>query len=606
MVEAKKAMKEVEAKNQVKLWKLGDDKSSLLDHFERLSIELQLNQAMLRRSLSEPAYIRSEFPLLITQGPSEPPPPPPPPPPSPPHLVAKKRRRLGFNKVLRKMIKPILSRMGGKKKDIPIPDAKDPRTQYSSKLLFLAALSSSATNPTKIHQKPPKDYIFQSKNENPNPSFDNPTSRLQVQDFIDRIRALPLKKTSEIHGVFEKDGCFQTASEFNSLLMALVIAQEPDIALSLFDEISSALWLVPDSLTFSILIRCYCGKNDLDGARGVLTHMVENGFYPDPATFTVLVNAFCKRGRLQRAMEVVEVMGRVGLKPTVQIYNCLLKGLCYVGRVEDAYDMLMRIKKDEVKPDIYTFTAVMDGFCKVGRSDEAMELLVEAMESGLIPDAVSFNALFHGYCKEGRPMEGLNVLKKMKEMNCIPDCITYSSLLHGLLKWGKIRNAVRVYEEMVENGFEVEERLMNNLVRGLCRRSWKEKDLLEDAHQVFEKMQSGHSGIDASTYGLMIQSLCMGKKMDESLVSLQQMVRTGHSPWIVTFNNVIQGLCVEGKVFEALLVLSIMFEGGRATGRVSYNPVIQELNRQGSFLGACSVYGAALKRGVIPNKKPQQ
>ncbi|KAB2621810.1 hypothetical protein D8674_023992 [Pyrus ussuriensis x Pyrus communis] len=123
MVEAKKAMKEVEAKNQVKLWKLGDDESSLLDHFERLSIELQLNQAMLRRSLSEPAYIQSEFPLLITQGPSEPPPPPP----SPPHLVAKKRRGLGFNKLLRKMIKPIMSRMSGKKKDIPIPDAKDPR-----------------------------------------------------------------------------------------------------------------------------------------------------------------------------------------------------------------------------------------------------------------------------------------------------------------------------------------------------------------------------------------------------------------------------------------------------------------------------------------------
>ncbi|KAM0991728.1 hypothetical protein ACFX2I_010054 [Malus domestica] len=167
--------------------------------------------------------------------------------------------------------------------------------------------------------------------------------------------------------------------------MALVIAEEPDIALSLFVEISSAHWLVPDSVTFSFLLRCYCGEYDLDGARGGLIHMVENGFYPDPATFTVL-------------------------------------GLCYVGRVEVAYDILMRIKKkNEVKPDIYTFSAVMDGFCKVGRSDEVMELLDEAMEIGLIPDVVSFNALFHGYCKEGRPMEGLNVSKKMKEMNCIPD-----------------------------------------------------------------------------------------------------------------------------------------------------------------------------------------
>ncbi|CAN6715390.1 unnamed protein product [Malus baccata var. baccata] len=517
MEEAKKAIKEVvEAKNQVEMWKFGDDKSSLLDQFERLSVDLQLNQAMLRRSLSEPMYIRSEFPLLLTQGPPEPSRPPPPPPPSPPHLVAKKRRGSGFNKVLKKMIKPILRRMSGKK-DFPIPEAKDPRTQYSGKLLFLAAPSSSATNPTTTHQKPSKDYILQSEFENPNLGFDDAASRLQVQNFIDGIKAL-------------KDGCFQTVSEFNSLLMALVIAEEPDIALSLFDEISSAHWLVPDSVTFSFLLR------------GGLIHMVENGFYPDPATFTVLVNSLCKR----------------------------------------------------VKPDIYTFSAVMDGFCKVGRSDEAMELLDEAMEIGLIPDVVSLNALFHGYCKEGRPMEGLNVSKKMKEMNCIPDCITYSSLLHGLLKWRKIRNAIRVYEEMVENGFEVEERLMNNLVRGLY------------AHQLFKRMRSGHSGIDASTYGLMIQSLCMGKKVDEALVSLQGMVRTGYSPWIVTFNNVIQGLCVEGKVFDALLVLSIMYEGGRATSRVSHNPVIHELNRRGTFLGACSVYGAALKRGVIPNKIPKQ
>ncbi|KAM2045868.1 hypothetical protein ACFX1T_010013 [Malus domestica] len=264
--------------------------------------------------------------------------------------------------------------------------------------------------------------------------------------------------------------------------MALVIAEEPDIALSLFDEISSAHWLVPDSVTFSFLLRCYCGEYDLDGARGGLIHMVENGFYPDPATFTVLVNSLCKRGKL--------------------------RGLW--------------------------------------------------------------------------------------------------SLLHGLFKWRKIRNAIRVYEEMVENGFEVEERLMNNLVRGLCRRSWKEKNILEDAHQLFKRMRSGHSGIDASTYGLMIQSLCMGKKVDEALVSLQGMVRTGYSPWIVTFNNVIQGLCVEGKVFDALLVLSIMYEGGRATSRVSHNPVIHELNRRGTFLGACSVYSAALKRGVIPNKIPKQ
>lgn len=177
---------------------------------------------------------------------------------------------------------------------------------------------------------------------------------------------------------------------------------------------------------------------------------------------------------------------------------------------------------------------------------------------------------------------------------------------NGGLKWGKTRNALRVYKEMVENGVEVDGRLMNNLVRGLCRRSRKEKDLLEDAHEVFEKMQNEVLGIDASTYGLMIQTLCMEKKMDAAVVCLQEMIGMGYSPWIITFNNVIKTLCVEGKVTEALLVLSIMYEGGRGTNGISYNPLIHGLNRRGSLLGACSVYGAALKRGVIPNTKPQQ
>lgn len=488
----------------------------------------------------------------------------------------------------------------------PSPYRSRYRRTQQGKLFTFKTLSCSTRNlADKKHLRYPKDNGFYSHSEEPKLRFDKITSGLHVQSFIDRIRALPTRETSEILGLFEQDGCFKTISAFNELLMALVVAEEPDVALSLYNQISSYC-LVPDSSTFSIVIKCYCEKNDLDEAKRVLVHMIENGFNPHVATITFLVNSLCKKGRLQRALEVFEVMGRVGSKPTIQMCNCLLKGLCYVGRVEDAYEMLMKIKKDVVEPDIYTYTAVMDGFCKVGRSDEAMELLNEALEVGLIPDVVTFNTLFNGYCREGRAMEGLNVLRQMKERNCIPDYITYSTLLHGLLKWGKTRNALRIYNEMVEIGFEVDERLTNALVKGLCRRSWKEKDLLEDACELFEKMQNGVSDIEASTYGLMIKSLCMGKKIDGAMVNLKQMITVGYSPWMITFNKVIQTLCAEGKMIDALLVLGVMYECDRVASRLSYNLLIHKLNRQGSILEACSVYGAALKRGLIPNKRPQQ
>ena len=481
------------------------------------------------------------------------------------------------------------------------------RKTRHGKLVVLTTLSLSSTNPNPpVHGNYLVDKVeaLPIKQAEKNLGIDKRTSRFHVQELADRIRELPSKERTEFLSSYVKDGGFSTISGANDVLMALFIAEDPDFALKLFSDLSS-YELEPDSWTFSIVLRCHCKKNQLDEAKRVLDHMVEEGFHPDVVTITILINALCKRGRMQSAFEVFDFMGTIGCKPTVQTYNCLLKGLCYVGRVEAAFELLLKIKKDSMKPDVYTYTAVMDGFCKVGRSDEAMELLDEAVEMGLTPSVVTYNTLFQGYCKEGRPLKGIVVLKQMKQGNCRPDCISYSTLLHGLLKWGKIRSALRTYKEMVEDGIEVDKRIMNLLLRGLCRRSWKEKDLLEDAHEVFEKMKTGFYDIDPSTYCLMIQALCKGGKIEKSLDNLHDMIRMGNSPGAITFNNVIRALCAGDRVDEALLILILMDERIIIPSRMSYNLLIEGCNKRRWPLAACSIYGTALKRGVIPNSKPR-
>ncbi|PON51580.1 Tetratricopeptide-like helical domain containing protein [Parasponia andersonii] len=460
---------------------------------------------------------------------------------------------------------------------------------------------------------PEKNDIFSNQKENNGlpikENLDERTTKLGRESLVDKIKALPSKEKTEIITSPELNGDLGTILEFNDMLWALLTAQEPDLALKLFDEMSS-YGLVPDSWTFSIVIRCYCENKNLGEAERVLGYMLENGFRPNFSAVTVLLNSLSKKGKLQRAFGVLDIMDKIGLKPTVQTYNCLLKGLCYVGRVEEAFEMLVRMKKEAiVEPDIFSYTAVMDGYCKVGRSDEAVELLNEALEMGLAPDVFTFNTLFNGFCVEGRPLEGLKILKLMREKDCKPDYISYSTLLHGLLKWRKTKTALRIYNEMVGIGLNVDKKMVNSLVRGLCTRSCKgrKEDLFEDAYLVFEKLKSDDdSVIDPITYDLVIQALCMGKKTDEASVNLQKMIQMGFSPRMVTFNGVIQALCAEGKVIEALFVLASLNEGGRVPSRVCYNILIDELNRHGSSLGACYMYGAALKRGLIPSSKPQQ
>ncbi|EEF33679.1 conserved hypothetical protein [Ricinus communis] len=113
----------------------GDDQSTLLDQFERLSFEVQLNQAMLGRSLSEPGVGRSRFqPPLNREAPP------------PPALVKKQVRQgrrlggsTGFNRMLKKLLKPIFSRKGAKKcaafDDAVKREVPDPKNAKSWKAL---------------------------------------------------------------------------------------------------------------------------------------------------------------------------------------------------------------------------------------------------------------------------------------------------------------------------------------------------------------------------------------------------------------------------------------------------------------------------------------
>ncbi|KAL9228254.1 hypothetical protein vseg_003855 [Gypsophila vaccaria] len=78
-------------------------KSTLLDEFERLSVEIQLNQAMLRRSLSEPGtsiFYQGRLGVIV----------PPPPLVRRPVEQGKRGSSWSLHRMLRKLIRPIFIR----------------------------------------------------------------------------------------------------------------------------------------------------------------------------------------------------------------------------------------------------------------------------------------------------------------------------------------------------------------------------------------------------------------------------------------------------------------------------------------------------------------
>ncbi|RDX80532.1 hypothetical protein CR513_38909, partial [Mucuna pruriens] len=94
--------------------RFGDEQSTLLDQFERLSFESHLSRAMLHRSQSEPGLPRSvSQPRHVSATPTI------------PLLNQGKQKRCrgsGFQKVLKKLLRPILGRkISGERNQAPDP-----------------------------------------------------------------------------------------------------------------------------------------------------------------------------------------------------------------------------------------------------------------------------------------------------------------------------------------------------------------------------------------------------------------------------------------------------------------------------------------------------
>ena len=106
---------------------------------------------------------------------------------------------------------------------------------------------------------------------------------------------------------------------------------------------------------------------------------------------------------------------------------------------------------------------------------------------------------------------------------------------------GESLAALKIYKKLRKRGFQVEERAMNTLLRGLCRKymSLMDGDLLKESEYLFARIvEKGYTTLPY-TFCLMVQARANGGEIDKALAYLHQMIRNGYSPRMITYNIVL-------------------------------------------------------------------
>ncbi|KAI4345438.1 hypothetical protein L6164_012563 [Bauhinia variegata] len=346
-----------------------------------------------------------------------------------------------------------------------------------------------------------------------------------------------------------------------------------------------------DVETVGYIIKAYCQEKEFSKGYELLRQVMEDGFCPDNAVFNTLISGLCEERQHFRVSELLHLMITQKHNPDIFTYQEIINGLSKKRKHHESFRIFNDLKDRGYFPDRVMYTTMIKSFCEKGLYGEARKLWFEMIRKGFLPNEYTYNVMIHGYCKIGKFYKAKKLLKEMcdrgfkettvsyntmisglclygeiEEANHLfgemsqkgigHDLITYNSLIHGLCKKRKVYEATKVFNELLTQGLEPSTSF-TRLVKALCK-----VGKTQEAIRLWKDMHDRHLEPRISTHHHIIIGLCKQGYLKEGMMWLTEMLNRKLNPSRKTFEGLIQCLSQKDKLDDVLVVLDLMFRTG--------------------------------------------
>ncbi|KAL2339741.1 hypothetical protein Fmac_007681 [Flemingia macrophylla] len=140
--------------------------------------------------------------------------------------------------------------------------------------------------------------------------------------------------------------------------------------------------VAPNSRTCNVIISSMIGQGQTDRAFRVFRRMIKV-CEPDADTYTMMIKMFCEKKELEMALKIWKYMKKKQFVPSMHTFSALIKGLCEKGDAAKACVVLEEMMEKGIRPSRVTFGRLRQLLLKEGREDvlkflhEKMNLLVK-------------------------------------------------------------------------------------------------------------------------------------------------------------------------------------------------------------------------------------
>ncbi|KAK9270322.1 hypothetical protein L1049_025900 [Liquidambar formosana] len=179
----------------------------------------------------------------------------------------------------------------------------------------------------------------------------------------------------------ERNGIKADIAVYNSLIGAFCKVNKFKNVFRVLNEMDCS-GVTPNSRTYNIILNSLIGRGETDEAFRVFRRMIKV-CEPDADTYTMMIKMFCGKDEMKMALKVWKYMKLKQFVPSMHTFSVLINGLCEEGDVTKACVLLEEMIEKGIRPSSGTFGRVRQLLIKEERGDvvkflqEKMNLLVK-------------------------------------------------------------------------------------------------------------------------------------------------------------------------------------------------------------------------------------